>query len=93
MLGVTKRMTSSQALNPTSRVETLDFDFSVFKSLNNARASVAAEYWARKPKIPEANKIPSVANFTTIAESARPSFSKAIVTISKNVGASCEKMI
>ena len=93
MLGVTKRMTFIQLLNPTNWIETLDFDFSVFKSLNTARASVAAEYWARKPKIPEASKIPSVAHFTASAESASPSFSKAIVTMSKNVGASCEKMI
>jgi hypothetical protein len=86
-------MTFIQLSNLINWIETLDLDFSLFKSLNTARASVAAEYWARKPKIPEANKIPSVAHFTTSPESARPSLSKPIVTISKNVGASCEKMI
>jgi hypothetical protein len=86
-------MTFSQLSNLTNRIETLDFDFSLFKSPNIARASVAAEYWVRKPKIPEANKIPSVAHLTSAADSASPSLSKPIVTISKNVGASCEKMI
>jgi hypothetical protein len=93
MLGVRKRITSNQLENLISWIATLDFDFSVFKSLNTARASVAAEYWARKPKIPEANKIPRVAHLTGSAASARPSLSKAIVTISKNVGANWEKII
>ena len=86
-------MTFSQLSNLTNRIETLDFDFSLFKSPNTARASVEAEYWARNPKIPEVNKIPSVAHLTSAADSARPSLSNAIVTISKNVGASCEKII
>jgi hypothetical protein len=64
------------------------------RSAATASASSAAVCWARNPRIPDASRIPAAAIFVATDPPKPPSSDIAtMVTVSRNVGASCETMM